>query len=116
MIDKISRETRSERCAQAGGLLGQVFEERRDGLLPGFRAQQVKAQDVRRALPDGQHLGVAQEARDAGVLDVPGAAEGLDHLAGMGYSILGSEQLDGRDERSKRALFRFARYPVLYPA
>src|SRR6266511_4224494 len=108
MIDKISRETRSERCAQAGGLLGQVFEERRDGLLPGFRAQQVKAQDVRRALPDGQHLSVAQEARDAGVLDVPGAAEGLDHLAGMGYGVLGGQQLYGWNERPKSALLQLA--------
>ena len=42
------------------------------------RAQRVEREHVGRAFPDRQHLRVAQEQRDAGVLDVACAAERLD--------------------------------------
>ena len=48
--------------------------DRLDAAPARERAQRIERQHVGRAFPDRQHLGVAQEQRDARVFDVAGAA------------------------------------------
>ena len=44
------------------------------------RAQHVQRKDIRGAFPDRVHLRVAQQLRQSGVFDVPGAAEAFERF------------------------------------
>ena len=60
------------------------------------RPQRVEGEHVRRPLPDRQHLGVAQEPGDPGVLHVARPAEALDHLGGERDRLLRGGELRER--------------------
>jgi len=57
-------------------------DERLVGVLPVQRAQGVEREDVRRSLPDGQYLGVTQQALGRVPADVAVAAEYLHRVGG----------------------------------
>ena len=75
--------------------------------MPRFaeHAQHIERQHVGRAFPDRVHLRVAQQLRDAGVLDVAGAAE---RLAGFRRDahreLAGPELRQRRQQAQQRAL------------
>ena len=70
------------------------------------RAEEVERQDVRRPLPDGQHLRVAQDPRQPRVLHVARAAERLERFARHGHRLLGRRRLhDRREEAQELRLF-----------
>ncbi len=62
-------------------------EERAQRAVSGDGAERVEREHVGRALPDREHLRVAEEQRQPGVLDVAGAAERLEDLAGHGHRL-----------------------------
>ncbi len=91
---------RGRRGAGADGL-----QKRGQTAFAGDGAEDVEREHVGRAFPDRQHLGVAQQHRDAGVLDVAGAAEGFEALADDGDGLLAGHQLgDGLQQPEQRPL------------
>jgi hypothetical protein len=64
--------------------------ERRGQHVAGLeRPQRVEREDVGGPLPDRQHLGVAEQHREVGVLDVAGPTERLDRLGRARDGLLG---------------------------
>ena len=75
------------------------------GCLASVRTTSTR-EHVGGALPDRQHLGVAEQPGDAGVLDVAGAAEALQVLAGRGDGELAGGQLGQRGDQAQLAAGR----------
>ncbi len=88
----------------------------RQGPVLLHRPQHVERQHVGGALPDGQHLGVAQQLRQVGVLDVARAAEGLQSLAGACHGLLARGQLRDGQQQAERGTLRVGGDPGLLTA
>ena len=72
----------------------------------------TERKDVRRALPDRQHLGVAQQDREAAVLDVADAAEALEDLRDAGDRLLSGHELDQRRRQAQQRPLADLRLPA----
>ena len=72
---------RSAASRARAGARADLGGERRERASARDRAEGLEREHVGRALPDREHLRVAQQLGQARVLDVARAAEGLEHLA-----------------------------------
>src|SRR5439155_12373626 len=90
------------RAAGLGGRVVELGEVGVQGGVAGGGTQDVEGEDVGGAFPDRQDLGVAEQAGDAGVLDVAGAAEAFDVLAGRGHREAAGAELGQRGGQPQR--------------
>ena len=73
--------------------------ERRQTLAQAPSQDCIERQNVGRALPDRQDLRITQQHRQARVLDVTRAAEGLDGLAHDRYGLPGCRKFGYRGQK-----------------
>ena len=93
----------------------QVLDHGGQAALAGLGAQQVQAEHVGGALPDGQGLGVPQQAGEPGRLDVAGAPEALQGLAGDPHRLLAQGELGDGNEAAQAPLLLVRGHAVLRP-
>ena len=109
-----------DRCELLRLRVGRELAQRDEPALQptGLRehAQHVERQHVRRPFPDRQHLRIAQQRRDAGVLDVARPAERLADFGKPGDHELAGEQLHDRRDQAQQRAGRVVAARMLAPA
>ena len=71
----------------------------------GEHAQRIERQHVGGAFPNRQHLGIGEQAGQAGVFDIASAAATFDGFGQCGHDLLAGGELGNRHQGSCEVLF-----------